>query len=154
MINENLLFIAVLFVNGCPVGIISRLGFIVSTPETEDISYLPKNGIVSLPYHLKSSNRESVRFYEVSYRFRYSHPFVDDIVKSCKRIELQFESLPVEIIEQRRKVASIENQRIKTELEERQNIERVKEALIKKRYKNWWQRSESENSNLGLYNGD
>lgn len=154
MINENLLFIAVLFVNGCPVGIINRLGFIVSNLESCDISFLPKNGIVPLPYHLKSSNRESVRFYEVSYKFRYSHAFVDEIVKSFKRVELQFESLPVEIIEQRRKTATIENQRIQKELEERQNIERVKEALRKERYKNWWQRSESENSDFGLYNGD
>ncbi len=154
MINENLPFIAVLFVNGCPVGIINRFGFIVSIPETGDIYYPSKNGIVSLPYHLKSSNRESVRFYEVPYMAGIRHVFVDDIVKSFKRIELQFESLPVEIIEQRQKNLTIENQRIKTELEERQNIERVKEALRKERYKNWWQRSESENSNLGLYNGD
>lgn len=154
MINENLPFIAVLFVNGCPVGIINRFGFIVSTPETEDIYHLSKNGIIYLPYHLKSSNRESVRFYEISYRFRYNHPFVDDIVKSCKRVELHFESLPVEIIKQRQKTLTIENQRMKKELEERQNIERVKEALRKGRYKNWWQRSESENSDFGLYNGD
>lgn len=140
MINENLLFIAVLFVNGCPVGIISRLGFIVSNLENCDISFLPKNGIVSLPYHLKSSNRESVRFYEVSYFSRYSHAFVDEIVKSFKRVELQFESLPIEIIEQRRKTATVENQRMQKELEEKQNIERVKEALRKEHYKNWWQR--------------
>lgn len=154
MINENLLFIAVLLVNGCPVGIINHLGFIVSKPESCDISCSPINGIVSLPYHLKSSNRESVRFYEVPYMAGIRHVFVDDIVKSFKRVELQFESLPVEIIEQRRKSVTIENQRIKTELEERQNIERVKEALRKECYKNWWQRSESENSDLGLYNGD
>ena len=115
MINENLPFIAVLFVNGCPVGIINRFGFIVSIPETEDIYYPSKNGIISLPYHLKSSNRESVRFYKVFYRFRYNHPFVDDIVKSCKRVELHFESLPVEIIEQRQKTLTIEYQLKKLE---------------------------------------
>ena len=154
MMNQNLLYAAILYVNSCPVGFIDYCGFIVPNLSSKDCFYCSSSGIVALPYFPKSSNRESVRIVEVPYAFRYHSCHFQWAVENLKKASLCVVRLSEEEIKKRRFP--------KEYIPSPPGFEKYAEGLKRYRekqknenlYKDWWKRSDSENADRGLYNGD
>ncbi len=154
MMNQNLLYAAILYVNSCPVGFIDDCGFIVPNLSADDCFRCSSSGVVALPYFPKSSNRESVRIVEVPYALLYHSLHFQWAVENLKKASLCLVRLSEEEIKRRR--------RQKTYIPSPPGFEKYAEGLRRYRekqknenlYKDWWKNSDSENADRGLYNGD
>lgn len=154
MKNENLLYVAILYVNSCPVGFINNLGFILSNYEPNCDFHCTRNGIIFLPYFPKSENHESVRFFNISYNLRKYAFGCYWAVRNLIREDFRIEKLPQEEIERRRnpineKIVPAQYKAIECALlNRRKRIEEEEE----RKYKDWWKKNEYEQG--VFYNGD
>lgn len=103
MDNLNFPYVAILYVNSCPVGFIDRLGFIVPQFNYDCRFFLTQKNFLTIPYSPKSDKHESIRTYRFSYFYSDTPLTCEFVEKNFPRIEKQMEFLSADIVMQKRK---------------------------------------------------
>lgn len=91
MLNQNLIYLCILYQNGVPVGFIGRNGGIYSKADRDCIHYVGNDDKIHLKYHIKSYARESIRVYFYPYNYLRNLFSLQDVEEKAVRAEITIE---------------------------------------------------------------
>lgn len=88
--NQNLLIAAILYEKSDPVAFITPSGALYSTLANDSFFRCSANGVVNIPYRLKSERKESIRLYHTPYLLRNGQLTLTQAINQLERVDLKY----------------------------------------------------------------
>ena len=154
MMDLNFEYVAILYVNACPVGFIDSLGFVTTTCNSECRKRLETDYSLRLAYFPNAYNRESVRVFKLPSNFRTVELSIDYVINHFERVEPKITAISsTEVWSMRKEASKKAEKKALIKCYENQ-IKQLRQEQTRIVYEDWWKNSDSENADRGLYNGD